>query len=54
MDEKKAEWILSRLESILDRWDKPKYTIDNLSMLGLIAELRQLVKEETVPPEPLP
>lgn len=46
MDNSKAEWILGRLESIIDRWDKEEYTSDSLPMRGLLADLRQIVAEE--------
>ena len=39
------DWTLDRIISIIDRWDKPEYTTDSLSMRGLISELRQAITE---------
>ena len=49
MKDDKAEWILGRLESIIDRWDTPEYTANSLPMRGLLADLRQIVAEEGEP-----
>ena len=46
MKDNRAEWILERVETIIDRWDKDEYTADSLPMRGLIANLRLAVKEE--------
>ena len=31
----RTEWILERVASIVDRWDKEEYTADSLPMRGL-------------------
>lgn len=46
MKDNRAEWILERVESIIDRWDKKEYTADSLPVRGLISALRLAVKEE--------
>ena len=41
----KTDYILDRIESIVDRWDKANYTTENLPLKGLIFDLRQILRE---------
>lgn len=42
----KLGYTIGRLESVIDRWDVPKYTEQSQPMRGLLAELRQVLHEE--------
>lgn len=46
MKSSRPEWILERVSSIVDRWDKEEYTKDSLPMRGLVSDLRQVLREE--------
>lgn len=46
MENELAARILDRIGSLVERWDKQRFTEGNTPLQGLIQELKQLAEEE--------